>query len=259
MAFESPPRHAEGNRNARGSARPRLRPRLRARGDAHPLQRAAGKLPAARRLQHRSRRSRRCCAAWDSPPTIWIARPKRSPAAGRCASRSPSCCSVVPGLLLLDEPTNHLDLDARNWLEEYLSDYPHAVILGLARPLLPRRRRDPHHRDRAAQAHRLHRQLQRLPPRARGADGTPAPAEERPGRRNRADEGVHRSVPLPGDQGRAGAEPHQDARQDRPDRDPARAQARPLLVPGVRQERPDGSGSAGYLAKRTARSACSIA
>ncbi|MEO6239521.1 MAG: ABC-F family ATP-binding cassette domain-containing protein, partial [Vicinamibacterales bacterium] len=34
-----------------------------------------------------------------------------------------------PGLLLLDEPTNHLDLDARNWLEEYLTAYPHAVIL----------------------------------------------------------------------------------------------------------------------------------
>ena len=34
-----------------------------------------------------------------------------------------------PGLLLLDEPTNHLDLEARNWLEEYLSAYPHAVIL----------------------------------------------------------------------------------------------------------------------------------
>jgi ATP-binding cassette subfamily F protein 3 len=34
-----------------------------------------------------------------------------------------------PGLLLLDEPTNHLDLDARNWLEEYLTEYPHAVIL----------------------------------------------------------------------------------------------------------------------------------
>ncbi len=34
-----------------------------------------------------------------------------------------------PGLLLLDEPTNHLDLEARNWLEEYLSRYPHSVIL----------------------------------------------------------------------------------------------------------------------------------
>jgi ATP-binding cassette subfamily F protein 3 len=34
-----------------------------------------------------------------------------------------------PDLLLLDEPTNHLDLDARNWLETYLNDYPHAVIL----------------------------------------------------------------------------------------------------------------------------------
>ncbi len=34
-----------------------------------------------------------------------------------------------PGLLLLDEPTNHLDLEARNWLESYLREYPHSVIL----------------------------------------------------------------------------------------------------------------------------------
>ncbi len=34
-----------------------------------------------------------------------------------------------PSLLLLDEPTNHLDLEARNWLEEYLQSYPHALIL----------------------------------------------------------------------------------------------------------------------------------
>jgi ATP-binding cassette, subfamily F, member 3 len=34
-----------------------------------------------------------------------------------------------PNLLLLDEPTNHLDLEARNWLEGYLAEYPYAVIL----------------------------------------------------------------------------------------------------------------------------------
>src|SRR5580704_16278690 len=34
-----------------------------------------------------------------------------------------------PNLLLLDEPTNHLDLEARNWLEGYLRNYPGAFVL----------------------------------------------------------------------------------------------------------------------------------
>src|SRR4029453_2367560 len=34
-----------------------------------------------------------------------------------------------PELLLLHDPTNHLHLEARNWVEEYLNGYPHAVIL----------------------------------------------------------------------------------------------------------------------------------
>jgi ATP-binding cassette subfamily F protein 3 len=34
-----------------------------------------------------------------------------------------------PNLLLLDEPTNHLDLEARNWLETYLENYPNAFLL----------------------------------------------------------------------------------------------------------------------------------
>jgi ATP-binding cassette subfamily F protein 3 len=34
-----------------------------------------------------------------------------------------------PDLLLLDEPTNHLDIQAIEWLEDYLKDYPGGVML----------------------------------------------------------------------------------------------------------------------------------
>jgi ATP-binding cassette subfamily F protein 3 len=35
----------------------------------------------------------------------------------------------APNLLLLDEPTNHLDIEARDWLEQFLNEYPNSYIL----------------------------------------------------------------------------------------------------------------------------------
>jgi ATPase subunit of ABC transporter with duplicated ATPase domains len=34
-----------------------------------------------------------------------------------------------PDILLLDEPTNHLDIEAINWLEDFLYDFPNTVIV----------------------------------------------------------------------------------------------------------------------------------
>jgi ATP-binding cassette subfamily F protein 3 len=34
-----------------------------------------------------------------------------------------------PDLLLLDEPTNYLDLEGSLWLQDYLHDYPHSVLI----------------------------------------------------------------------------------------------------------------------------------
>lgn len=36
---------------------------------------------------------------------------------------------VEPDVCLLDEPTNHLDLEAVLWLETYLQDYQHTLVV----------------------------------------------------------------------------------------------------------------------------------
>ena len=55
-----------------------------------------------------------------------------------------------PDVAILDEPTNHLDADTAAWLEGYLAKrFPRGHRARDARPVLPRRHRAAHRRDRA--------------------------------------------------------------------------------------------------------------
>ena len=145
-----------------------------------------------------------------------------------------------PDLLLLDEPTNHLDLDARNWLEDYLHDYPHAVILvshdRFFLDAVVDRITDIHLRTLVDYACNY----STVPRPARRAPRAPARRQAAAGRGGGAHPDVHQPVPVYRHQGRAGAGPGQDAREGGAHRGAARAQARALHVPDVREERPDG-------------------
>ena len=139
-----------------------------------------------------------------------------------------------PNLLLLDEPTNHLDLEARNWLEDYLNAYPHAVILvshdRFFLDAVVTRIADLTLRTLTDYVGNYSDYLVAHEARIEAA----AQGQARAGRGSRARQDVHRPVPLPGDQGVAGPEPDQDAREGRADRGAARAQEDPLRLPGVR-------------------------
>jgi len=141
-----------------------------------------------------------------------------------------------PDLLLLDEPTNHLDLDARNWLEDYLHDYPHTVILVshdrfFLDAVVDRitdihlRKLVDYHCNYSQYLVQRDENLERLRDAKRRQDEEVA----------RIEMFINRS--LHRDQGRAGAGPGERCSRGGAHRGAARAQAGALHVPDVREER----------------------
>ena len=109
------------------------------------LQRAAGSLPARRRLQHGPAHRDRAARASASRPKTASVRARRSPAAGRCASRSPSCCSGAR-ICCCSTSRRTISISRRATGSRSISARTLRRHPRLARPLLPRRGRDAHHR-----------------------------------------------------------------------------------------------------------------
>ncbi len=123
-----------------------------------------------------------------------------------------------PDLLMLDEPTNHLDLEALLWFQEYLKQYPGAILM------------ISHDREflnqlvgsiveiRQSQLIRYRGNYEDYLVAARGAGGAAARRLQKPAARNRASDGIRRPVPRQEHQGRAGAEQAQADRAHGKDR-----------------------------------------
>ena len=162
-----------------------------------------------------------------------------------------------PNLLLLDEPTNHLDLEARNWLEDYLQQYPHAfVLVSHDRYFLDvtvKRITELWNKRVHFYAGNFSRYEQQKTERRAQLEAAYKNQQER----IQQTRGFYQPLPLPGDQGQAGAEPHQGAGKDRAHRGAAAKRG-----PFISTSRSPSRAGAWWLNSRTsprvmATSSCS--
>ena len=114
-----------------------------------------------------------------------------------------------PNLLLLDEPTNHLDLETRNWLEQYLVNYPHAyVLISHDRYFLDvtvKKTAEIWNKQVFFYSGNYEKYLAQKAERRAQLEAAYSNQKEKIDQL----EAFHQPLPLPGDQGQAGAEPDQ--------------------------------------------------
>ena len=224
----------------------RRRPRRRARDDAGPLRRAPGALPPATTATASTCGSPRCSAASASarttsarPTETVLGRLADAHRAGQAAARPARacCCST-------SRPTISISTRATG-SRSTSSTYPHAVILvshdryfldAVVTRItdLNLRTLTDYVGNYSKYVEQRDAMLERLRQAKRDQDEEVARVED-----------VRRSLPLPGDQGGAGPEPDQDAREGGADRGAAGAQAGALHLPDRAQERPHGARAEG--------------
>ena len=157
-----------------------------------------------------------------------------------------------PDVLLMDEPTNHLDIESIIWLEQFLKTQAGALFM------------TSHDRDfmnrivtkiaeiDGGEITRLLGQLRLLRARARRARGQSRGRLRAAAGDAREGAALHRALPDARREGRAGAEPHQGARQDREDRAAEEAQRRAVRLPHAAAIGRSGGRDRRRAARRTA-------
>ncbi len=142
------------------------------------------------------RRWARCWAVWDSRSDDWHRRTEEFSGGWQMRIALAKLLLEKPNLLLLDEPTNHLDLEARNWLEEYLHDYPHAFVLISHDRYFLDVTVEKIGGDLEQEGPFLHRQLRKVPEAKDGAARANRSGLSEPAGAHRAARSVHQPLPL---------------------------------------------------------------
>ena len=136
-----------------------------------------------------------------------------------------------PEVMLMDEPTNHLDLESIIWLEQFLKNFQGALLMtSHDREFMNRIVTKIADIDAGEiitySGNYDFFERERADPREQPAGGLCPPTGDA-----RQGAALHRPLPHPRRQGRAGAKPHQGSRQDRQDRASQEAPRREVRIP----------------------------